>query len=204
MHAKPMGPHNETRKRRARLLAFPVLLAAAPLFAAAGAWGAEHGAAQLPTLTQYWVNFLIYFFGLCYILKGALPAAWAQRRGQIARDVERAQGELASAKEKLASAEARLAQVDADARALAQNMRAETAREAQEIQADAERRSQNLLQQARLTAAAERESGEKAIRQDVVERAVARAEERLRRELADEQDRAIRNSTLEGIGALTE
>ncbi len=166
------------------------LLLAAPLGALAS--GGEHHQVSPWDLRFHLLNFLLYV-GLMYaLLKKPFSAAMTKRREVMEDRVAKAGQELSAAESALAVVRQKLQSVDSEAAKLSGEIRSDAEREAQRIVADAEKKAQRVKAQGVRLAQAEVKSMEAALRRELGQLVLRRAEERVRSELTAEKDQVLR------------
>lgn len=174
---------------------------ALPAFAAGGG---EHGAhagheGSLSDLFWPWVNFALYVVLLGAILKKPFSKAWQTRREGIEHSVNAGAQELQEAEQVLMFARSREHNVDADCKNISANILEDAKREGAQLIEEARRRSEFLARQANDAVSAEQRQAERALRREIAEKVLARANQLLKQELTPEVDRELRRGVLAGV-----
>jgi F0F1-type ATP synthase membrane subunit b/b' len=185
--------------QKALLISLAVQLAVAALPAFAEAEEHAHG---IMSLKFFWINFLIYVFGLYFLCRKPVARGWDARRAMITSAVEEAQREAAVARQLRLDAESKLAALPAETKKMSSDIEHETQRETTEILLHAKTRSARITAQATDLAEAERKATENLIRRELVSLAVKKAEERLQKEITPETDKALRSTALTSVPQL--
>ena len=162
---------------------------------AAAAFGAEVGEAThflgLPRWVFSWVNLVVFFGGLGYLVWPRVVAALESRRGQIRDSLMTARRQRADAEELKAGLDDQLAALEAEVAEAAARARQQGEREAQEIAALAERERERMMEQARAEIRSRAARARADLAQHAARLATSLAAERLEREVDSAARRRI-------------
>jgi len=176
-----------------------VLLTPALVFAAE----AEHEHhASASDLNPYWFHFAAFVVILYMLIKRPITDAVVARREKLGDAVNAGRQQLADAEEKLAQAQKRFAQLTAAIESLKQEIASDAEREAKQILADSIDRAARIKSNAENSAVAELKAAQLKMRNEVAERAVELAREKIKSKINLESDRSLRSASLTGIGNL--
>jgi len=164
--------------------------------------GGEHHQASPWDLRFHVVNFLLYMALMYALLKKPFSSAMTKRREVMEERVAKAGQELSAAESALSAVRQKLQSVEGEAAKLSREIVADAEREGQRIVADAERKAQRVKAQGVRLAQAEVKSMEAALRRDLGQLVLKRAEERVRTELTPERDQALRQRASQASRAL--
>lgn len=153
----------------------------------------------LSELVVFWANFLLYVILVTWAAKGQLIKAWSARRAKIEEEVANGKIALQNAHRELEEARSRLSTVDSARQKLKAQILEEAELEAQHTVHDSKQRAERILHQARLSSEAERRTGERAARRELVDQALHRARQKVKSELTPEVDRAFRDAAVAAV-----
>ena len=148
------------------------------------------------------VNFLTYVLLLYFVLRRPLAQALEARHSTMVTSLKRASELVAEATKDLNQAQGLLARVDDECARISSEIERDAATEAAQIVDDAKARAARVLEQAKKNAESERKATLEAIRREVAELVLQKAEARLIAEIGTEQDRTLRSTVIRGVGAL--
>lgn len=184
------------RRRRYRLLVLVLGLLffqAAPLLASGDAGHGEGGTkGWVATDTQRVMNFVVLAGGLYFLLRKPVSKALRARVEGIEKQLEDLEARKQAAEKELAAYADRIARLDQEAARIV----AEYERQGQEARAriveEAKAAAQKLEEQAKRNIAFEMKSARERLQAEVVEKALQKAERRLKERMtAEDQDRLI-------------
>ncbi len=194
-----------TKMKKAWWLGLPLtfLLASTPAWAqeTGGQAGAEvevHAAEEeheSPYAVVFrWMNFLILYGGLGYLLREPAAEFFESRRQSIQGGLERAEKAQADSSKKLAEIETRLAQLSSEADRICSEAKESAENERERIVAEAKMEADRILEQSRQEIQRLARGFQQEIRAHVADLVVARAETRLRSETseADQKQSVLR------------
>lgn len=184
----------------ALLLAIPSVSLAAT--GGHGEGGAHGGHGEIADLGIYWVNFAIYSFGLYFILRKKVVAAWAHRRTLIATSLEENALALKNAESRLLEAQAALANVENEVTTLTKNIQTDGEKEAAQIVAVAEERAARLIKQAEESLLVEQHASREHLRRELAQLVLKEAEAEFRARHSSEKDRELRKKAVSGMSVL--
>jgi F-type H+-transporting ATPase subunit b len=170
----------------------PVLLAALPAIAAASAGGDHGGGGWEATDTYRVMNFVVLAAVLIYLLRKPASQFLSDRIKGIQEQLEELESKKEAAEQKLAEYNERLNKLSSEAEAIIEQYRkqGETARD--RILQEAEAAAEKLEEQARRTIAHEFEQAKKELETEVLEKAIAKAEDKLKQSMtAEDQSKLI-------------
>ncbi|ROQ92111.1 F0F1 ATP synthase subunit B [Desulfosoma caldarium] len=153
-------------------------------------------------LSWRWINFGILVFFLMKYLKGPLVNFVKERRDAIAGVFDQLKEKEESLDRRRREQEELLAQLDEKIESIKAYYHEIGQEEKEKILAQAERLRRQILEEAQQTAAREFEEAKKKFRAEVVEKAVALAEERIRKKITKKDQRALVNNYLTQLEAL--
>jgi F-type H+-transporting ATPase subunit b len=167
-------------------------LCALPAYAADshGSYDAHH-----PLLVQ-WVNFSVYVLVLFLFLRKPLINFFAERSRSIKEDVDSAAKALAFEEQRHVEAASRLRGLAQEVELLRETSAVDTASLVSSIISNAEARAGKIVASAHETLVSERLSGEKELRNLIIERVLDLARTRISSTYSSEQDRGLRRSTV--------
>lgn len=169
--------------------------------AAEGSQGSGHHAG-IGSLLPYVVNFTLYAFVMYFLLRKPFINGWATRRAAISEAVESGIRASATAEQLLREAEQRLQMVATRSEEIRAEIRREGSAESSLIVAEAKKRAARVVLQAQESAGAEKLAFERALRREVAESVVRRAEEKLLKEVGMEWDHGLRAASLRSVKSL--
>lgn len=179
-------------RRRGLLLAvfMLVLLWGVPVFAASGGEGGSKG--WLATDTYRVLNFAVLAGGLVFLLRKPLAQALGSRIKGIQAQLEDLEAKKAEAEKILSEYNAKIARLSQESEGIV----AEYIRQGNEAKArilkEAEASAYKLEEQARRNIEAEFEMAKQRLQQDVIEKAMIKAEEIIKKNItADDQNRLV-------------
>lgn len=179
-------------------------LTGAALFSPQIALAAGGNSGSIADLKWPWVNFGIYVCLISYFLRKPLATAWKSRRELMISLVGGAKKEAEAARKYLIEAEAKMNALDAELLRIAADIEKEGTREAADIVLDAKNRAQRIVSQGKDLAQAELRSTEEALRREIVEQALKRAETQLRSDLNIDTDKPLREVALGAVRELVQ
>ncbi|MGQ9670795.1 MAG: F0F1 ATP synthase subunit B family protein [Desulfosoma sp.] len=153
-------------------------------------------------LTWRWINFGILVFCIHKYLKGRLVGFIQGRRQAIAGVFDGLSAKEKALEQRRREQDALLAQLDKKIESIKAYYHEIGQEEKDKILAQAERYREQILQDAKLAADREFEEAKKRFRAEVVETAVALAEERIRKKITKKDQRALLESYLGQLEAL--
>ncbi|ABA88198.1 ATP synthase F0, B subunit [Syntrophotalea carbinolica DSM 2380] len=174
--------------RRMRILclcATTLLMAGSALASEAGG----HADGQLKDFLYRLLDFGITFGALYFLLRGPLKRALSARRQRVAEALEQARQMQASAERRFAACRQQLADADAQIAQLTADLKAESALQCQRIEEQARKMADDIRSEATRSAAREIEAARKQLHQEAVRLAMELAEQRLKQQIAP-QDQA--------------
>ncbi len=190
---------------RSKTIKVALVVAVATIVGPIAAFAAEHGAEHVPSIGDlkfFWLNFLVYSFGLYFITRNPIKSGWLARRAAIAEAVSAAKRETDAAHAELSAAQTKMQSLSADISKMTADLERETQRESADIVAQAKIRAERITQQSKELAEAERKSTEALIRRELVNAAIDRARERLQKEVNAQTDKPLRETALGAVQQL--
>jgi F-type H+-transporting ATPase subunit b len=145
------------------------------------------------------VNFALLLAGLTFFLRKPLRQALFGRREKIRTAVVESERLRQDAERRIGECETKLRELEGEIGRLLDEARAEGERERGRILAQARRMAERILEDAREAAAHETERVKRAIRQDVMERALREATEKLKRDVAESDHRLFVNELVDRL-----
>ncbi len=178
---------------------FFVLLLASDLALAAGGGGHK---ASISSLGWYFFNFSLYLIVLVFLVRKPFLKSWAERSQKIEQHVFSAQHRLDDAKAKLAHAQAEAAALTERIKGLELEIERATEMEKKKVVDDTADQILFIEKQKAQLIDAERQAQTQAVEREISARVIARAEEILRQEFAEQDDVNYRSRLAENIKAL--
>lgn len=148
------------------------------------------------------INLLIFFGVLAYLIKRPLSEAFKTKREKIRAELIRAEEEKKAAVARLAEVEAKLAKLDMEQAALVEEARAEAAAEKERIKVEIESESKRLRTQAEGEVLRKSQQVRKQLKRFSAEESIRLAEEKIRRAMSAETDRKLVKANIESIGGM--
>ncbi|QQS39835.1 MAG: hypothetical protein IPM63_10655 [Acidobacteriota bacterium] len=148
------------------------------------------------------INLLIFFGVLAYLIKRPLSEAFKTKREKIRAELIRAEEEKKAAVAKLAEVEAKLARLDTEQAALVEEARSEAAAEKNRIREEIESESRRLRSQAEGEVLRKSQQIRKQLKRFSAEESIRLAEEKIRRAMSAETDRKLVKANIESIGGM--
>lgn len=184
------------------LLVFPVflflVLQAGLIFASSGGEGAGgheaatgESSARITDLILRAVNFGIFFVVLFILLRKPLKQGMAGRREGIQKELDELEQKKRAAQQELAQFEARIAGMKEEREALLRDFIRDGEREKQKILDGAQKTAARIVEQAQLTIQQEIQKANQALREEVAEKAVKMAEDLLRKNITDTDQKVL-------------
>lgn len=180
------------------------LLVGGLVFAAehpAGGHGESHEGSKflgLPTWIWKFVNMIVFFGLLGWVLKRPITAGLAARHEQIKHDAEEARQRRAKADQMAADISARLTQLEEEVRQIRERAKVEGEKQQRELIAAAEAEAQKILQSARNEVDNRVKHARKELTEYAGELASERAEKLLREKITDaDRQKLFRDSVNE-------
>ncbi len=183
------------------LSALPLVMVSNLCYAAGKAHGEGHHA-SISDLTWYFFNFTVYCVMMFFILRKPLAKAWAARCQTISTHVNAAQKQLKDAEARLAHAQAEASAVEARIAKMQSDIASATANEKVRLQAAAEQQLAALKKQSAQLIEAERHAQKNAIEKEISARVLEKAEETLRSEFGNTEDRSYRSKLVDNLKSL--
>lgn len=194
-------------KSKPKFLVYMVLVSASLFFLAqvyaATSHSSHHHQASVLDLKWYWINFLVYIAILYILLRDAAKVAWHNRHDSIKDAVSKGKIARANAQAALERAQAQLKNVEQDVINLRTEIATETEHECRQIIDDAKKRAQVLAQRARTQGEVEKRAMQLRIQSELSHLVVAKAREKLSRELNLEKDKLIRERGVSALSLIT-
>lgn len=153
-------------------------------------------------LSWRWINFGILVFFIMKYLKGPLVNFIRGRRDAIAGTFDQLKEKEEALERRRREQEALLAQLDEKIESIKAYYHEIGQEEKEKILAQAERIRRQILDDAKVAAAREFEEAKKKFRAEVVEKAVAMAEERIRKKITKKDQRVLVDNYLAQLEAL--
>ena len=178
------------------LLLLSVLISAvAPFLAAqepehAEGAAAEHQESPLQTVFR-WANALVLFGGLGYLLRKPARAFFEARRQEITSGLKRAQETEVRAKARMSEIEQRLSRLSEEVAGLRAEAEKESVVEHDKILAEARREIDRVVEQSRQEIERVARSVERDIKENIAELVVNRAENTLRTEMTEDDEKRV-------------
>ena len=138
-----------------------------------------------------WVNFIILFGGLGYLLRQPATEFFQTRLGTIQGGLERARGAHADADEKMAVIEGRLSRLSTEIGQIRSDAEESARVERDRIVADAKGEVARALKQSQAEVDRVARGMEHEVRAEIADSVIARAEEQLRSRLSDEDRKRL-------------
>ena len=140
-------------------------------------------------VAEHLVNLIILLGVLFYFLKDPLKNFLIERRGTISNEIDKAQATIAQARKDYEEYNEKFKKLDEEVRSLRETIRQEGETERKQILRQAEASSQRVKEETRETIRLETEKAKQEIRSEAVSLAVASAEEIIRRNLKESDER---------------
>ena len=148
------------------------------------------------------INLIIFFSVLTYLLKKPLSGAFKAKREVIRAELIKAEEEKKAAISKLAEAEARLARLDAEKAAVLEEARSEAQAERARIEAEIEAESKRLRGQAEGEVNRKSQQVKAKLKRFSTEESIRLAEEKIRQAMSAETDSRLVKANIESIGGM--
>lgn len=148
------------------------------------------------------INLLIFFGILLYLIKKPLSEAFKAKREKIRAELIRAEEEKKAAVAKLSEAEAKLARLEIEQAALVEEARAEAAAEKTRIKEEIESESRRLRTQAEGEVLRKSQQVRKQLKRFSAEESIRLAEEKIRLAMSAETDAKLVKANIESIGGM--
>jgi F-type H+-transporting ATPase subunit b len=152
--------------------------------------GAHHEEGPLQTVFR-WVNFLVLFGGLAYLLRKPMSEFFTQRSQDITAGLQRAQDAQATAHARMDEIEQRLASLSAEVSALRSAAEKESMAEREKILTDAKREVERVIERSRQEIDRVARSIEREIKETVADAVIDRAGKRLRTEMTPDDQKGV-------------
>ena len=197
------SPYSSLITSLAAVLAVGVYLVvlAQPAFAGGGHSGEP--ASILDTL-PYWYNFIPFVLILFYLLKNPFVAFYQSRRSELEDAVNAGRKEMLEAQAELKAAQEKVSSLAEDKESVRKNMMAETHQEAERIKEEAKAKVERIGTQAESAIQAETLAAENALRKELSEIVLEKAEQRLRSELTADSDKEIRQAAVSSLKSVVQ
>ncbi|HEX3034898.1 MAG TPA: ATP synthase F0 subunit B [Thermodesulfobacteriota bacterium] len=140
-------------------------------------------------VAEHLVNLIILLGVLVYFLRDPLKNFLIERRGTISNEIDKAQATIAQARKDYEEYNEKFKKLDEEMRSLRETIRREGETERKQILRQAEAFSQRIREEARETIRLETEKARQEIRSEAVSLAVASAEEIIRQNLKESDER---------------
>lgn len=183
-----------------KLITLCFLAALAPALAIASG-GPGHQTSFADTY-KFWPNFFVFLVLFYFIIKSPLLNFWSSRRESLEAAVSAGKRELELAQQSLEQARLKLEELDHEVKRIQESIAEDTGREAARIVAEAEDRAARVVEQAGHSVEAERKAAEFALRQELADYVVSKAEQRLKAEMTADADRKLRQATVDQMKSL--
>lgn len=183
---------------------FAIVVGGAVIFSDANAFAAVGGHHHPSPADLLWpaVNFVLYVALLFFLLKGKVVAGLQSRSDSVAAAINKASVEIEAAKAELAAVEARMVGLSGEIDRLSTEISVEGEKESTQLLDDAKQRAKRIVEQAHKSAEGEVKATQLAIRRELAELVVKRAEELLSREINADADKRLRTAAIQELGSL--
>lgn len=148
------------------------------------------------------INLIIFFSLLVYILKRPLSEAFKARREAIRADLIRAEEERKAAIARLAESEAKLAGLDTDRTTVMAHAKAEAEAERERIEEEARNDARRLREQAESEVARKTAQVRSKLKRFSAEESIRLAEEKIRGAMNNDVDSRLVEANIRSIGGL--
>jgi F-type H+-transporting ATPase subunit b len=153
-------------------------------------------------LIPYWIHFAAFVVILYFLIKRPITEAVVARREGIDEAVGAGRRQLADAEHKLSLAQKRFASLATAIESLKQEIASDAEREAKQLLSEALERAARIKSNADNAAVSELKAAQLKMRNEVAERAIELAREKIKARVNLDSDRALRSSALSGVGNL--
>jgi len=159
--------------------------------------GAEHGAAAHDEHLSWWVigsmftNFILFFGFLFVKLRRPVVDALAERRTNMAKQLEEAQAKQRAAEAQLAEYKAKLANLEAEVSQVVSSYEATAKAEVERMRQDNEKAIERLSRESDFTIQQEMRKAEKLIREAAVRATLEAAESLIKERITDADRRRL-------------
>ncbi len=142
---------------------------------------------------MFWrsVNFIIFFVVLVFLVRKPLKQGLAGRRENIQKELDELEQKKADAKRELQNFETRLGALKEEREAIVKEFKKEGEREKAKIIESAQKTASRIVEQAQLTIQQEIQKSNQALREEVAELSVKMAEDILRKNITDNDQKVL-------------
>lgn len=150
----------------------------------------------------FWVNFIVFFGFLTFVLRKPLKSIWAERKEGIEKEVLRAQRELVEANKKLEVSNAKYATLDEKTKKIKTDIFKETKLEAESVNESSRMQVEALTKHAENNIEAEKNSAKNSVQEEFAEKVYTKAKEKLTESFDKDYDKKYRKEAIEGLKSL--
>ena len=172
------------------------------VYASSGAegWAAGHGAAAAhggETSARLWdliyrsINFIIFFGVLFYLLRKPLKQVLGDRRNSIQKELQDLEAKKEEANREFQTLEKRISNIKEEREAILAEYKAEAEKEKQKIIDNAQKTASRIIDQSQITIQQEMQKANQALRQEMSEMAVRMAEDLLKKNITDNDQKLL-------------
>jgi F-type H+-transporting ATPase subunit b len=156
---------------------------------------ASHGGgettARLLDLLYRSINFIIFFGVLFFLLKKPLKQALADRRDSIQQELQDLEAKRDEANREFQALEKRISNIKEEREVILAEYKAEAEKEKQKIIDNAEKTASRIIDQSQITIQQEIRKANQALRQEMSEMAVRMAEELLKKNITENDQKVL-------------
>ncbi len=162
----------------------------------------RHGPPSFEHTHKYWTHFIAFVLLMYFLLRKPFNEFWVSRAAEIEHLATEGERKLAEANVKLAAAKDQLAALQSDIAKLKERGASEAENEYQAILSEGTARSDMIAAQADTTIKSEKLQQELELQNEFASQVISSARQKLSSSLSADEDKALRESVLKGLGSL--
>ncbi len=169
----------------------------------------HHSAEPLPPFSDfiiskktYWINFLVYFGIVAFLLAKALPKGWKSRRAAYVQALDSGKQKLVASEQKLSEARALYESMPQKISSIKTSLEAEVEAECKRIAEEASEKSKQISSSAAENLEAERRLNDQKFKKELIDLAINKAHAKARQSANSEVESRLRGKVVEKVNSL--